>query len=289
MLTSTEIASIARRVGGEEEALRLVAAAGFDAYDFSLFEIAKYDYSIGDVVDRGHPLAAPDYLVFVRRLRCLAEELGLVCNQSHAPFPVACPTIRERLKRAIECTAEAGGKICIIHPNNHLSAEENAVMYRELLPTAHDYGVKIAAENMWCWDRARDEASRAACSHHDDFVAHLDVVDDPYLVACLDIGHADMRGLGTTPRDMIHALGHRLAAVHLHDNDRHHDSHELPFTMQIDFADVITALREVGYRGDMTLEADRYLANHPDLDPAQGVRDMAEATRRLREMFVTGV
>ncbi len=286
MRISTEIASIARAAGGEAEALRLVSAAGFDAYDLSLFEMAKYDHSVGNVVDRGHPLAAPDSLAYVRSLRRLADELGLVCNQSHAPFPVACPAIREKLKQAIEATAIAGGEICIIHPNNNLSAKENAVMYRELLPTAHAFGVKIAAENMWCWNKERDEASAAACSRHDDFVAHIDELDDPYLVACLDIGHAAMRGLGTSPREMIKALGHRLAALHVHDNDLWHDSHELPFTMQIDFENVIAALREAHYAGDMTLEADRYLSNHPALSPAEAVRNMAATANRLREMFL---
>ncbi len=286
MLISTEIASIARRVGDEKEALRLVAAAGFEAYDLSLFEMAKYDYGVGDVVDRGHPLAAPDSLDYVKSLKQLADDLGLVCNQSHAPFPVRCTAIREKLKAAIEATAVAGGKICIIHPDNALTAKENAVMYRELLPTAHDFGVKIAAENMWYWNKETDEARAAACSHHDDFVAHIEEVNDPYLVACLDIGHADMRGLGTSPREMIYALRDHLAAIHMHDNDRWHDSHEIPFSMQIDLADAVRALREVGYRGDMTLEADRYLANHPDLDPAEGVKNMADAARRLREMFL---
>ncbi len=286
MLISTEIASIARRVGSEEEAIRLVAAAGFEAYDLSLFEIARYDYSVGDVKKTGHPLSEENYLDFVRVLRRLADSLGLVCNQSHAPFPVACPAIREKLKRAIECTAEAGGGICIIHPNNALSAKENAVMYRELLPTAHDFGVRIAAENMWFWDKERDEARAAACSHHDDFIAHIDEVNDPYLVACVDIGHADMRGLHTTPREMLLALGHRVAALHLHDNDRWHDSHDIPFSREIDFGEVIGALREIQYTGDITLEADKYFVYHPELDPRVGVENFAAAARRLREMFL---
>lgn len=42
------------------------------------------------------------------------------------------------LKRAIECTAEAGGAICVIHPANNKTAEENAQMYFELLPFAKE-------------------------------------------------------------------------------------------------------------------------------------------------------
>ncbi len=286
MLISTEIASIARHVEGEKNAICLVARSGFEAYDLSLFEMAKYDYSIGNVVDRGHPMAGGKGLAYIKELRLVADDAGIVCNQSHAPFPVSCPAIRDVLKYAIEATAIAGGKICIIHPNNHLSAEENATMYRELLPTAHDFGVKIAAENMWCWNKERDEASRAACSHHEDFVRHLDVVNDPYFVACLDIGHAEMAGLRTSAEEMIMALGSRLEAVHLHDNDLRHDSHELPFTMQINFEKVIRALHAVRYRGEITLEADRYLDNHKERSPEQCVGDMANAANRLRDMLL---
>ncbi len=286
MRISTEIASIARQVGGEENAIRMVARAGFDAYDLSLFEMAKYDYATKDVAVTDHPYTKENWREYVRHLRRVADEEGIVCNQSHAPFPVASPGIRARLKDAIEATAIAGGNICVIHPNNYLSAEENAEMFRELLPTAHAFGVKIATENMWCWDKERDEACVAACSHHEDFVRHIDVVDDPCLVACLDIGHAEMRGLGTSARAAILALGERLQAVHLHDNDRWHDSHELPFTMQIDFADVVNALREAGYQGDVTLEADRYLQNHPERAPSLCVEDMAKAAQRLRSMLL---
>ncbi len=159
-------------------------------------------------------------------------------------------------------------------------------MYRELLPTAHDFGVKIAAENMWCWNRELDHAARAACSHHDDFVKHIDVVNDPYLVACLDIGHAEMQGLQTSAREMILSLGHRIEALHLHDNDRKHDNHRVPFTADIDFDDVISALAEIDYCGDITLEADRHLAEHPDRSAEDCVRDMYDAGVKLRQMLL---
>ena len=76
--------------------------------------------------------------------------------------PVSCTipstaAMQPYLMRAIECTAEAGGKICIIHPENDKSAEENAEMYQKLLPFAKECGVKIATENMWMWDEEKDQ------------------------------------------------------------------------------------------------------------------------------------
>ena len=282
MKISTEIASLAKLVG-EERAVELIAKAGFDAWDFSLFDLARYDRATKDVMDTNHPLRG-DYVSFAKKLRQIGLDNGIVCNQSHAPFPVKCPGIRDALKRALECTAIAGGNICIIHPDNNKSAEENAEMYFELLPFAKECGVKIATENMWNWDKEKDEAKAAACSHHDDFLAHIKAVNDPYLVACLDLGHAEMKGLNTTAVDMIHTLGDSLKALHIHDNDRWHDSHQLPFEMNMDFAPIVKALKDINYGGYFTLEADSYLSAWKD-DPKTGIKNMAAVARRLADMF----
>lgn len=287
MKISTEIGSAARLVG-EERAVEMVAKAGFDAWDFSMFSMCKYDYKEKRIIRTDHALAGKDYLKFARRLRQIGLDNGIVCNQSHAPFPTYCPEIRAHYERAIECTAEAGGEICIIHPDNYKSAEENAEIYLELLPFAKSCGVKIATENMWCWNKETDKASRAACSHHDDFVKHIDVVNDGFFVACLDIGHAEMDGLDTSAAECIRALGHRLKALHIHDNDLRLDSHQIPFSMKIDFDKVVKALSEINYSGDLTLEADAYLSSFTEGDVErtfEGVKNLAASAIRLREMF----
>lgn len=287
MKTSTEINSLAKFVG-EEKAIEMLAKAGFEAWDFSMFAMCKYDWKNNCMLDNDHPLAGKNYLEFARRLRRIGLDNGIECNQSHAPFPTRVPEIRACYKRAIECTAEAGGKICIIHPDNDKSAEENAEMYLELLPFAKDHGVRIATENMWNWNNDTDEAAPAACSHHDDFVKHIDAVNDEFFTACLDIGHAEMRGLKTDAVTMIKTLGHRLGALHVHDNDKHNDSHQIPFSMQIDFDAFVAALREVNYQGDMTLECDAYLYHYCKNDRdklEEGVQNLADSARRLVEMF----
>jgi len=282
MRISTEIGSIAAQVG-EEKAIELAAKAGFDAFDLSMFVMCDYDWTNKRVRPSEHPFAGSGYASFAKRLRHIADECGIVCNQSHAPFPTCCQTIRDHFKRAIECTAILGGKICVIHPDNDKTAKENAEMYFELIPFAKEYGVKIATENMWNWRGGR--ADFAACSTASDFVAHLDAVNDPFFVACLDIGHAEMMGEQVSAVGMIHALGKRLEALHIHDNDRWHDSHQIPFSMQIDFAAVIKALKEIGYNGDLTLEADSYLGAFASDDLFKGVCDLADSARRLRELY----
>lgn len=288
MKISTEIGSSAKLVG-EEKAIELVAKAGFDAWDFSMLAMCRYDRKTKSLLENPHPLASRDYLAFARRLKQVADDNGIICNQAHAPFPTSHPQIRTFMKRSLECAAEVGCEICVIHPDNYKGAEENAEFYNELLPFAKECGVKIATENMWCWDGQKDQAGFAACATPESFCRHIDIVGDDYLVACLDLGHAEMRGIGTNAVEMIKALGHRLQALHIHDNDKWHDSHQLPFTMDIEFAPIVKALREIGYNGYFTLEADRYLDAYNEENVFDGIKRMAEATRTFAEIFENSV
>ncbi len=284
MKISTQTSSAASIVG-DEKAVELIAKAGFDAWDFSMFTMCDYDWEKGVLRPNNHPLAGTDYLAFARRLKQIGLDNGIICKQSHAPFPTKCAAIRSYYKRAIECTAEAGGEICIIHPDNDKTAEENAELYNELLPFAKDYGVKIATENMWNWNSEKNESSFAACATSEDFVKHIDVVNDDFLVACLDIGHAEMRGSGSGAVNMIHALGHRLQALHIHDNDKWHDNHQIPFSMNIDFAPIVKALKDINYQGYFTLEADNYLNGRTEENVFDGICDLKNSVQKLADMF----
>ena len=282
-IISTEIWS-AREILGEERAVEAVAKAGFDAWDFSMFHnIVQYNWETGVASPADHPLGGSNYLAFARQLKKIGEDNGIFCNQSHAPFPVKIKPIADVLKRCLELTAEAGGKICIIHPDNNKSPEENAETYFNLLPFAKQVGVKIATENMWNWNSEKGHAAPAACSHHDNFLAHINAVNDDYLVACLDLGHAEMKGLDTSIPQMVKTLGPHLQALHIHDNNKLNDSHMLPYTMDINFTAAAKALKEIGYKGEFTMEADAYIKTQADVHKA--LKDMAIAARRFANEF----
>ena len=105
------------------------------------------------------------------------------------------------------------------------------------------------------------------------------------MVACLDIGHAEMRGSDTTAVEMIKALGPRLKALHIHDNDKWHDSHQIPFSMSIDFPPIVKALKEVDYQGWFTLEADQFLGTYTKENIFDGIEMLAAAARKLAQMY----
>lgn len=273
MKISTEIGAAARLVG-YEEAVRLVAQAGFDAWDFSLacFRIEDFPTEV-------------EGLELARKLKAIGLEYGIVCNQSHAPFPSSFENLPQ-IKTAIRCSAEAGASICVVHPIAfNASVEENAAFYRELLPVARECDIKIAAENLLGWDDQKEECFFASCGTTEYYKALLDAVDDPYFVACVDIGHAEQLPTGEGAPAMIRAVAYRLAALHVHDNDRKADLHQLPLTMSIDFDAVMHALREVDYQGELTLEAVYYLKDHTASTVADGLRRMAQTARDLADRF----
>ncbi len=283
MKVSTNTAPIANIVG-DEKAVEYIAKAGFDAWDFSMFTMCRYDWSKRAACPTDHPLSGSNYLKFARELKKIGLDNGIVCNQSHAPFP-STPIGNDWLKRAIECTAEAGGEICVIHPDNNKTPEGNAEMYSELLSFAKQCGVKIATENMWNWDNEKNCSSFAACATSESFVEHIDYINDPDFVACLDIGHAEMRGSGSGAVNMIRALGSRLQALHIHDNDRLYDCHQIPFSMNIDFEAVAKALAEINYGGYFTLEPDNYMKDFNADNAFDGVKDLCAAVKKLANMF----
>jgi sugar phosphate isomerase/epimerase len=284
MKISTEIDS-ASKIIGMEKAVELIGKAGFDAWDFSMFDMCRFNWTTGETVETPNPLNGNNYLAFARELKKIGLDNGMVCNQSHAPFPVKLPKIRSYLKRAIECTAEAGGKICIIHPDTSKTAEENAEMYFELLPFAKEHNVKIATENMFDWDIEKNESKFAACATGEDFKKHIDVVNDDFFVACLDLGHAELRGSGNGAVNMIRTLGSSLQALHIHDNDHWHDIHQIPFSLDIDFNEIVKALKEIDYKGEFTLEANSYLKNYTADNIFDGIVNMKNSARKLADMF----
>ncbi len=263
MYISTEIQSF-KKYGDNRKVLTLLKNAGFTAYDFSIFRTGNAYLEF---------MQADDYLAQAQKFRAFADGLGLPCNQTHAPFPTAIKGNDEynektfhEIVRAIEVSGILGAKICVVHPCNDYTAEENAELYKKFEPYARKAGVKIALENMWNsyhWGQPDFHALPASCSHHDDFFKHMELLPKDIFCACVDIGHAEMAGLDTSAEQMIERLGGYMQCMHLQDIDGINDNHQVPFNYSVDFEKVITALKNIGYQGDITLECAYTATKHP--------------------------
>jgi len=88
-----------------------------------------------------------------------------------------------------------------------------------------------------------------------------------------------------TDGEALPIFGEKLVALHIHDNDLWHDSHQIPFSMRIDFEATVKALKEIHYDGEFTLEADQFLSAYTQENIFDGIKNMAECAKKLAAMF----
>lgn len=259
MIISTQTCHAAKKCG-LNEAVRMIAMAGFDAIDVSMFDDKENEWMFSDGFEEK-----------IAEVKKTAEELGIFFNQAHAPFPTMKANdeeynrmIRPKVLRSIEIAGMLGVKNIVVHPVvfPENQKENNLKMYNELLPYAKKANVKIALENMWGRDKRRGVITPNVCSVADELGDYYDSLDPEWFTVCLDIGHVGLVGEYEEP--FIKTLGaKRLTCLHVHDNDYVHDSHTAPFTMNLPWDDICRSLAEIGYTGDLTLEADNFLAPLP--------------------------
>ena len=77
MLISSEINSF-RKSGTDKQIIKILKDAGFSAYDYSMLSFGEEKK---EILDRD------DYIEYAKELRAYSDEIGILCNQSHAPFP----------------------------------------------------------------------------------------------------------------------------------------------------------------------------------------------------------
>lgn len=262
--------SVAKHLFGPAEGYKKIAESGFQGVDYSETCSAYKPFE--------GIYAAPDSefdAYFLREYQYLAEA-GLYVNQTHAPFPTY-PDIRQgtgreeefrfmtrAIKKAIRATEILQGKYIVIHcamrcgwskdDNPELTREMNRRVFSELLPAAHESGVIIALENMPC--------AGIPTAYPDQLTDYIDMMGDPeYFTACLDTGHANITGIDAGK--YVRALGSRLTALHIHDNDGKQDMHTCPYTGSINWDSFFTALKETGYKGTLSLEANSFTSRFP--------------------------
>ena len=247
----------------DREIVDILQDAGFDAIDYSFFDASRYNPDISD----------SEYKERFTELKKYAQDKGLYFNQSHAPHPSSqldeAFTKRRfgELVTALKNASYLGVRNIIIHPFQHLRYytnentetlyEMNLEFYARLIPYCEEYGITVCTENMFqaygdsykLWD--------STCSKSEEFVRYIDGIGSPYVKACVDIGHTVL--VGENPVKMIKTLGHRVAALHVHDNDGIRDEHTVPFHGIIKWNEVAKALKDINYSGEITLETEGFM------------------------------
>lgn len=264
MIVSTTTGVLATEFG-HKGAIKMIADAGFDAYDFAF-------YGFGE----DSPIFQEDYKQYATELKAHSDMCGIICNQAHAPFPSSVGVeekdekIYQNIVRSMEVASILGAKIIVVHPVQHLTYAEhpqelfemNVAFYKSLIPYCEKFKIKVAIENMWQYNSANKYITDSTCSRAWEFCKYIDAVDSEWIVGCLDVGHASLV-VKDIPK-FIRELGNkRLQSLHIHDTDFVDDMHTLPFTQKIDYLSVMKELSEIQYEGDFTYEADQFLKTFP--------------------------
>ena len=270
---------------GYEQGIAKLAEIGFDALDMNLITCIFDD-----------EFSEENYEKTCDMLLSEARKNGIYFNQAHAPFPSYRflddkakmdeynTKVYPHLVRSIKSAAILGAKQIVVHPidvpDKSIQKEFNIDFYNRIGVVAKEYGIKIALENMWGHsqvDHARIIPN--VCSYGRDLAEYYDALDPAIFTVCLDLGHCGL--VGESADNAIYALGSRLHALHVHDNDHVRDLHTLPFQGKMDWSAICRALAKVNYDGDFTYEVGGAYLTHYKNDEA-----LMESAFRLME--VTG-
>ena len=287
MLLSTQTSRLQNKFG-YKKAFEILKNAGFDAFDLSLFH----------PTDDNDGLYKENFREYAKELRAYADSLGIVCNQSHAPFPSSTADraqdkpIYDSIVHAMEIASILGAKDIVVHPKQHLPyranekvlKEINMEFYKSLIPYCEKFNINVAVENMWQSNPVGGAIVNSTCARVEEFCEYIDDIGSERIVACLDTGHVSLCGEDMSV--MIRGLGgKRLKALHVHDTDGRADLHTLPFTSKNDFALIMKLLKEINYEGDLTFEADHFYSGFP-LDIYPDVAAFMQIVgRQLIKMF----
>jgi len=236
-----------------DEAVRRIAAAGFDAVDANLVMICNNTLR----------LHTDDWKYEAEKIALAVQETGIELAQCHLPFkgkkvkwhtPEELAYYYEMFYRAIDVAGFLGIPWGVIHPERfigqNLSDEECCRINHETNDKYIEYalnkGVNIAYENMALGAKA------GYCAYIDQLVDLIDSYADPRIGACLDTGHANM--VYDDQYEPILKLGHRLHCTHINDNLGKDDLHLPPFSGTVKWESVIKGLREINYPGALNLE-----------------------------------
>ncbi|MDO4810094.1 MAG: sugar phosphate isomerase/epimerase family protein [Eubacteriales bacterium] len=250
---------------GIDKGFQMIKEAGFDGLDLSFYWKAA------------PALCGDDYKEKALEIKNALAKHGLSCTQAHAPFDFLYGMKQDdscfeylSIKRAIEACGIIGIDHIVIHgvkvpapACSRMNMEYNYNYYKTFEPLCKKFGVKIAVENLM-----------ASFTYPDLLNDILKQLDSPYFVGLVDVGHAWLRG-GIQPAEFIRQMD-KGTVKGLHIQDTHGmelgvDEHLVPYMANIDFEDLIKALKEYGYDGDFTMECPRFLefyAKHNLLAPA---------------------
>jgi len=217
----------------------------------------------------------------------LAQKANLLLDSIHAPFEgmsffwksgsLIGEAATDTLLQCIDDCAEFKIPTMVMHAVAHASFGEAPSLteiglrrFANLIERAERKNVKIALENM------RNTGQLLQTGEL------LERFNSPNLGFCFDSGHHNARLSAAPECDLLSRFGHRLFAVHLHDNKGKDDEHLLPFDGTIDWTATMKAIKDTGYKGATSLEVCN--DGYENLTPEEFLKIAFERAKKLEAL-----
>ena len=269
---------------GIDGAYRLIRETGFDAVDVNIDElfipqeIRSHQFSpiFGDV---------KKLIEAVKPWKDASLKYGLDNYQTHAPFPsipenphpVVDVEYEEYMVKVLQNCIYAndyiGSRNIVIHPfyygyNEDISIademEMNIRRFAQLIPAAKEHGVKICIENLFyhCDKRKIYPCSTGTMANAVMLLDELNrLAGEECFGFCLDTGHLLL--CSQEIKSSLLALGKRLEALHVHDNNGVSDQHLAPYSGVFDWDRFVKGMIAIRFNKTMCFETFRSWENVP--------------------------
>ena len=249
-------------VYGADGRYAAIKRCGYDSIDFQEFANVYTDF---------FKLPEEEFIDEVKALRVKIEEYGLSVHQAHAPWVGGEPRDRtpeeralwlDAMKKALRGVSALGASMMVVHPlcpynDSDKNADEvialNEQFIADVADFAAEYGITVCLENL-PFKQHPVSSVEAVCGI-------VDKLSRYNLKVCLDTGHAAI--FNPDVAAAVRYIGDRLATLHIHDNMGDADSHLVPGDGIIDWERFTKALKEVGYKGVISLETSPKHGNFP--------------------------
>ena len=267
-------------------------------------EIGQFRFRLGCVKNAGFKTVAislldnktvfrKDFFDYIKSLKEELDRQEMICNDVHLPcYDILLPSgivdekMEDGLNDAVIAASIFGASWCVYHPrtavdkgyDSKAAFEDNKKSLSRLLETAHKYNTGIAVENLAVFPDA--PIHRLYTSDPDDICEIVDCFKSDKMAICWDTSHGNLMPFDQAK--VIRQLGKRIKALHLGNNFKTRDDHALMPLGNVDWEKVIGALKEIGYDGVLTLEAnlvpDRFIPNFMNLafDSATYLKELFE-------------
>lgn len=268
---------------GAKEGCKLLKECGFEAVDWALdMDLYSHDIEKGRYRDNIFEKELPEILDYYKEVLEELKNNDLTITQAHAPFPVYMIEYGEEffdymieiLNKCILLCDAVGCKNLVVHGIS-LSEQERRIndedidrindkLYTSLIPTLNQTSVTVCLENLFRTTKNIKNQIYLVGGHCANAHEAVEEIDKLNTLAgkecfglCLDIGHLQLSKQDI--RKYTKIVGKRIKALHIHDNDGIVDLHLAPYTGTVDWQNFYTALKNIGYDGDLSFETFRQI------------------------------